>query len=191
MIDVFFPLFKIIWKKNSTENFDQIDFSFIMVASSKFIATDPKQTICITHKHYQPTEMTLGLILQYTSHSRHDAMTTTPSRARDFPFKCTWHFDVCVCNTCVCGCVSKHRVQRIETARFEIMTLLQFHHKSDTHIHTIAHSVIVIHAHILSCSRTFTDTFENEQEKRRNYFSFSIKGSPIYFIGRESKRDQE
>lgn len=143
--------------------------------ASKFIATDPILTICITHKHYQPTEMTLGLILQYTSHSRHDAMTTTPSRAPEFPLKCT--AIVCVC-ACLCICVSKH-VRKIEMAWFEITTLLQFHHKNDTHTHTHTGSalcVIDIHSHINKHARIQRHSQETsaylEKEKKKLFLFF-------------------
>lgn len=128
--------------------------------ASKFIATDPILTICITHKHYQPTEMTLGLILQYTSHSRHDAMTTTPSRAPEFPLKCT--AIVCVC-ACLCICVSKH-VRKIEMAWFEITTLLQFHHKNDTHTHTYGKRTLC-NRHTLTYKQTcaHTETFAGDK----------------------------
>lgn len=126
-----------------------------MVASlkEKFIATDPKWTICITHKHYQPTEMTLGLNLQYTSHSRHDAMTTTPSYARE-----SFHSNVqrlCVCvSVSMCLCVRNHICTKQRQYDSRLRLCYKFTIKMIQHIQVRAQ-----HIHI----RTHTETFAGDK----------------------------
>lgn len=56
----FSVIFQMIWINKMNQN------SVNNVPTKKCIATDPELAICITHKHFEPTEITLGLNLQYT-----------------------------------------------------------------------------------------------------------------------------
>lgn len=105
---------------------------------------------------------------------------------------------VCVRMRYMCMCLRIEACAKDRDSTIgDCVILLQFHHESDTHIHTEAHSVIVIHSYTLTCARTFTDTFARDQrvsslqEKWKKLFlCSSIEGPPIYFIGSEQKRSR-